>query len=297
METFINGVVHFEIEHFAVGGFYILVVVLLAVGGQVIVKKFMGAETIELCHEVGGYYMSIVGAMYAVILGLVIFDAISNFQAASLAVKDEAKALLAVYSLADQFPGNGKEEVKSMTQTYVKEVAENEWGLMDQNAFSLKARASMWSILDRVKKIEPRSDNQRVILPILINETLLAWSARRERIEKIGIGIPNLEWFTLLAGAVVTIVFTYFFTIAIGTLQLLMTAMVAFMVAINLYLVLTFGNPYSGDLRIPSTAFNVLNQYMNSHLSFLDGAEKSGAEESISKAPDWVIRHSPAISD
>lgn len=297
MEPFINGVIHFDIDVLAVGGFYIFIVVLLSAGGQVLVKKCMGAETIALCHEVGGYYMSIVGSMYAVILGLVIFDAISNFQAASLAVKDEAKAILAVYSLADQFPGNGKEEIKSLAAEYVKEVVQNEWTLMDQNAFSPKARTTMWGILDRVKQIEPRSENQRVILPILINETLMAWSARRERIEKIGIGIPALEWFTLLAGAGVTIVFTYFFTIAIGTLQLLMTAMVSFMVAINLYLVLMFGNPYSGDLRIPSTAFEVLSHYMNSHLSFLDGAEKSGVEESISKAPNWAARNSLVFDD
>jgi hypothetical protein len=117
----------------------------------------------------------------------------------------------------------------------------------------------------------------------------MAWSARRARIEKIGLGIPELEWFTLLAGAVITILFTYFFTIAIGTVQLLMTGMVAFMLAINLYMVLMFGNPYSGDLRIPATAFEVLNQYMHSHLSFLDGAEKGAIEEAISTAPDFGL--------
>jgi len=287
MESFIDGLVHFDIDRFAVGGFYISLFVLVSALGQVIVKKLMGAETIALCHEVGGYYMSVVGSMYAVVLGLVIFDAISNFQDASLAVKDEAKALLAVYSLADQFEGRGKKEVKDLAAEYAKEVVENEWQMMDQGQFSPKARAVLWRLLDQVKQIEPRSENQRVVLPILINETLMAWSARRARIEKIGLGIPDLEWFTLLAGAVITIVFTYFFTIAIGTVQLLMTGMVSFMVAINLYLVLMFGNPYSGDLRIPSTAFDVLNQYMHSHLSFMDGAEKSRVEDAISRAPDF----------
>jgi hypothetical protein len=289
MESFINGVVHFEIDLFAVGAFYIALFVMLSAMGQVIVKKLMGAETISLCHEVGGYYMSVVGSMYAVVLGLVIFDAITNFQDASLAVKDEAKALLAVYSLADQFEGRGKERVKELAGDYAKEVVENEWRMMDQGAFSPKARAIMWSLLDQVKQMEPRTDNQRVVLPILINETLMAWSARRARIEKIGLGIPEVEWFTLLAGAVITIVFTYFFTIAIGAVQLLMTGMVAFMVAINLYLVLMFGNPYSGDLRIPPTAFEVLHHYMHSHLSLWDGAEKSAVEESISRAPDFGV--------
>lgn len=287
MESFINGVVHLNFGLFTVGAFYIALFVILSAVGQVLVKKLMGTETIALCHEVGGYYMSIVGSMYAVVLGLVIFDAITNFQDASLAVKDEAKALLAVYSLADQFEGKGKAQVKELASDYVREVVENEWRTMDQGDFSPKARSIMWKLLDQVKQIEPQSENQRVVLPIMINEALMAWSARRARIEKIGIGIPDLEWFTLLAGAVITILFTYFFTIAIGTAQLFMTGMVAFMVAINLYLVLMFGNPYSGDLRIPATAFEVLNQYMHSHLSFMDGAQKGQLQESISRAPDF----------
>jgi Protein of unknown function (DUF4239) len=289
MESFINGVIHFDMDLFAVGAFYISLFVVLSAMGQVLVKKMMGTETIALCHEVGGYYMSIVGSMYAVVLGLVIFDAITNFQDASMAVKDEAKALLAVYSLADQFEGKGKQQVKALAADYAKEVVENEWRMMDQGDFSPKARALMWNLLDQVKQLDPRSENQRVVLPILINETLMAWSARRARIEKIGLGIPELEWFTLLAGAVITILFTYFFTIAIGTVQLLMTGMVAFMLAINLYMVLMFGNPYSGDLRIPATAFEVLNQYMHSHLSFMDGAEKGAIEEAISTAPDFGL--------
>lgn len=289
MQSFFNGIVNFEIDLFAVGAFYIFLFVILSVLGQVIVKKLMGAETIALCHEVGGYYMSVVGSLYAVVLGLVIFDAITNFQEASLAVKDEAKALLAVYSLADQFEGRGKQQVKELASEYAQEVVENEWGQMDQGGFSPKARALLWRLLDQVKQIDPHTENQRIVLPILINEAFMAWGARRARIEKIGIGIPDLEWFTLLAGAIVTIGFTYFFTIAIGTVQLLMTGMVAFMVAINLYLVLMFGNPYSGDLRIPPTAFEVLNQYMHSHVSFWDGADKSDVEKSISSAPVFGV--------
>jgi hypothetical protein len=288
MHNFLNGIINFEIDLFAVGAFYISLFIVLSVLGQVIVKKMMGSEAIALCHEVGGYYMSIVGSLYAVVLGLVVFDAISNFQDASLAVKDEAKSLLAVYALADQFEGRGKQQIKELAAEYAQEVLENEWGLMDQGGSSPKARALLWRLIDQVKQIEPRSENQRVVLPILINEALMAWGARRTRIEKIGIGIPDLEWFALVTGAMITIGFTYFFTIAIGTVQLLMTGMVAFMVAINLYLVLMFGNPYSGDLRIPSDAFEVLNQYMHSHVSFWEGADKTGAENAISSVPAFA---------
>ncbi|MEY4684373.1 MAG: hypothetical protein RLZ25_832, partial [Pseudomonadota bacterium] len=64
MQNFLNGIVNFEIDLFAVGAFYISLFIVLSVLGQVIVKKMMGSEAIALCHEVGGYYMSIVGVRY-----------------------------------------------------------------------------------------------------------------------------------------------------------------------------------------------------------------------------------------
>jgi Protein of unknown function (DUF4239) len=288
MENYVDALIHFDLDRYSVGAFYISLAVALSVGGQLLFKRWMGTEAIASCHEVGGYYMAIVGSLYAVVLGLVIFDAISNFQEASLCVKDEAKALLAVYALADQFPENGKVEIKAKVRAYVEEVVGHEWEYMDQSTFSPRARKMMWALLDVVKRIEPHGENQKALLPLLVNEVFTAWSERRERIEKIGIAIPGLEWFVLLAGAIVTIIFTYFFTISIGTAQLLMTAMISFMVAINLYLVLLFGNPYSGDLRISATAFKVLDDYIQDHLTSLDGAGLRETRENLSQMSDNV---------
>jgi hypothetical protein len=222
--------------------------------------------------------MAIVGSLYAVVLGLVIYDAISNFQSASLCVKNEAKALLAVYSMADQFPDNGKTDIKGLTTRYVEEVMNHEWALMDKHDFSQKARMTMWALLDVVKKIEPGNENQKALLPILMSEAMTAWSERCERLDKVDMGIPGVEWFLLLTGAVVTIIFTYFFTISVSRAQLLMTAMIAFLVAINLYVVLLFGEPFSGDLKIDTIAFNILTDYIQSHLALEDAGIRNAIE-------------------
>ena len=148
MENYFEALIHLDLDQYTVGAFYITLAVAISVGGQLLFKRWMGAESIAMCHEVGGYYMAIVGSLYAVVLGLVIFDAISNFQDASVCVKNEAKALLAVYAMADQFPENGKEEIKAKIRDYVEEVVNHEWAYMDQNTFSPRARKIMWALLD-----------------------------------------------------------------------------------------------------------------------------------------------------
>ena len=285
MENYLQAIIQFDFSRYPVGAFYIMVFIGVSVWGQMLFKRWMGTESIELCHEVGGYYMAVVGSLYAVVLGLVIYDAISNYQSASLCVKNEAKALLAVYSMADQFTDNGKTDIKALTSRYVEEVVNNEWPLMDQHGYSQKARMTMWLLLDVVKKIEPRNENQKALLPILMSEAITTWSERRERRDKVDMGIPGVEWFVLLTGAVVTIIFTYFFTISVSKAQLLMTAMISFLVAINLYLVMLFGEPFSGDLKIDTTAFDILTDYIQSHLA-LEDAGIPNAIEPLSRLDD-----------
>jgi len=73
---------------------------------------------------------------------------------------------------------------------------------------------------------------------------------RRARTSMALYRLPVIEWIVLCTGAVITIVFTYFFRLESHRIQLAMTGMVALLIALNLYLIVLFAAPYSGDLRV-----------------------------------------------
>jgi hypothetical protein len=83
------------------------------------------------------------------------------------------------------------------------------------------------------------------------------WNSRRTRTITAGHGVPPLEWLVLIVGGAITVSFTYFFKLDHLMIQVCMTAMVAIMIALCLYLVLMFGYPYSGDLKIDPAGFQV----------------------------------------
>ena len=70
--------------------------------GQGLIKKKVGEELIRDLHEVAGNYYSVVSTIYAVTLGLIVFDALGAYQDASHTVKDETKSMVAIYSLAER---------------------------------------------------------------------------------------------------------------------------------------------------------------------------------------------------
>lgn len=238
-----------SLDRFAVGIPVILLAVVGAISCQLLVKRVLGAQRIRQCHEVGGYYLSIVGAFYAVLLGLVVFDALGKFQDAEKTVEIEGKAILAVSALAKQFPRQDP-TLQALVTRYLDQVIDVEWEEMARNAASVDARIALVDLVRQVLRIEPETENQKALFPILAAEVVSLWEKRRDRLKFSNYGLPTAEWVVLLAGAVITIVFTFFFTIDSRSIHLVMTGMVTLLISMSLYLALLFGAPFSGDLRV-----------------------------------------------
>jgi hypothetical protein len=70
-------------------------------------------------------------------------------------------------------------------------------------------------------------------------------------------GIPIIEWAALLIGAAVTILFAGLFSVGNTRLQTLLTALVALVIGLNLYLVSLFGYPFAGELSVSARPFEI----------------------------------------
>jgi ABC-type branched-subunit amino acid transport system permease subunit len=79
--------------------------------------------------------------------------------------------------------------------------------------------------------------------------------ARRLRIEALHNGLPFALWWVLVAGGLATVVFTYFFGVKNIKLQVVMTAIVTLVICLNIFLLYSYDDPFSGDVMVHPTAF------------------------------------------
>lgn len=259
---------NFHLDHYTIGVPFIFLSVSLVVLTQTIFRYYMGEERIKKTHEIAGQYLALVGTFYAVLLGLVVFDAMSKFQEAEKTIEDEAKSMLTVYSLSEQFP-NQASYIKAHVQEYTDEVVEHELKLMENGELSEKARNTILSLVSVVKTIAPVDENQQAVYPILLQEMIKWWEFRRDRIREAMFGIPTAEWIVLILGALITISFTCFFTTESIGAHLAMRFLASTLIAMSLYLVLLFGSPFSGDMRVSDKPFKFVQMAMNVYLKNL----------------------------
>jgi hypothetical protein len=241
-----------------VGGFMLITATTsVAVLGQLFVRHFIDNNKLEDCHEVGGQFLAVIGTMYAVLLGLVVVDAMSKFQQAAVAVEQEANSLADVFLLSERMPLTQRDKIQQLCVQYSNQVVDNEWKTMDESKVYVPARRTAITLMKTTMDYEPVKESEKAVYPIMVQEVCQLWDNRRARTNMATNGMPFIEWIVLIVGGIITVVFTYFFYVESLAAQVAMTTMVTIIIGLNLFLVLLFGYPFSGDLIVKPDAFKV----------------------------------------
>jgi hypothetical protein len=256
------------IDSYPVGAVLITLVTALSVAGLLVVRKRCKPDELRKCHEVGGYLLSVIGTMYAVLLGLVVVDSMTKFQQARNVVEAEANCLADVFMLSERLPAAKAKSVQELCNFYCNQLIEKEWPAMTKGNIAQPARRAAIRLIHEVTNFEPTTENEKAIYPQLVQEACQLWDNRRARTNIAQYGVPNIEWTVLIIGGVVTVVFTYFFGLESAGAQIVMTSMVSLLISLNLYLVVLFGAPFSGDLAVGEEAFKVDKMIFENQLGY-----------------------------
>lgn len=164
-----------DLDNYWVGAALIIGLAFLSVAGLLAVRRYIHLDNLRKCHEVGGYLLSVVGTMYAVLLGLVVVDSMTKFQTARAVVEQEANSLADVFLLSETCRPPFNTEVRKLCSDYVNEVLDKEWEDMSRGRICPDARRDVVRLINKVKQYEPVTENEKAIYPILVQEALQVW--------------------------------------------------------------------------------------------------------------------------
>lgn len=225
--------------------------------GLVLARRSLHRHDLARIQEVASYLFGVVGTLYAVILGLVVVDSMSKFSEARLTVEAEANAISDIVLFASQLPGEASRRVRDHAEAYVKSVTEVEWPLMADRKSSPETQKVAMDFSVALLSFEPKTEREQEIFAGQIEAASQFWNSRRIRVATAGrAGLPPLEWFVLIVGGLITVIYTYFFKPDDFRLQLAVTGMLTAVIALNLYLILMFASPFSGDVTIHPDHFD-----------------------------------------
>jgi Protein of unknown function (DUF4239) len=238
-----------------VGLFCIFCVVALSIGGLLGVRRWLQATDLKIHHDVTDPLSQVVGMMFAVLLGFMVSDAMQRFEQARSTVQQEAASLADIHNLAGGFQPKSRNHLRKLCISYADEIINNEWPLLAQKKISLATIKTYRDLWQECITYQPAGQSDSNIQQVMLNSLTAMSDARRLRIEALHNGLPFALWWVLLAGGLATIIFTYFFGVKNIKLQVVMTAIVTLVICLNIFLLYSYDDPFSGDVMVHPTAF------------------------------------------
>lgn len=238
-----------------VGGLVVLVASVLSALGVLCVRRIVGLEVLKSFNEVAGNMFQVVGTLYAVLLGLIVVDAMTDMNDLRVTLEEEANDVADVFILARALPVPIRPQVEKLCTQYVDAVIDKEWEAMRNQSVSKEAIVSISLLWDTLLDFKPQDDDQKEIKSMCLSHLSEMGDHRRKRLLASVHGVSNELWAVLTVGGLLTLGFSYFLGLHSVRGQILMTAIIGTSLALNVYLVYLFGYPLSGAYALEPDPF------------------------------------------
>jgi hypothetical protein len=225
--------------------------VLVAHLGLRLVRRRVPLPIPETQHEVAGFIIGVLGAIYAVLLAFVVVAVWEQYGEAKATLAAEANQLNDLSRMAQGFPAPLQQRVLEGLRVYGQSVIDDEWQTMANGKASPKTQAAIDNLWQLYREVDPQTNRENALYEESLDRFNQLSDNRRLRIFASADDMPAVIRILLWGGGLVMIAFTYFFGVMSIKSQALMTAALAGEIAFILFLIVALDNPFQGYVRLP----------------------------------------------
>jgi hypothetical protein len=235
-----------------------LATVLVACSLHAILQRIVKHEALTPHNEVAGVILTVIGTLYAVILGFVVVVVWQGFTTASDVVGSEANALAKVYRLARGVSEPAGSTIRRHISDYAQAVLTKEWPRMVSTGESDRQTGAIArEIANEVVDLKPTTSAQTNLHAAMLAALGQFLDDRRSRLTYLQPRIPGILWGVLIFGGVVLLAITFLIGLENRLVQLIMTGALAAMIAISIVTIFDLESPLEGANHVHPTAWEI----------------------------------------
>ena len=233
-------------------GFLLVVLAPTAIifAASCLVRRTAPPEWLRRNNEVGGMKYQAVSAIYAVLIGFVVVAVWERFHEAEGHVTTEATAWTTLNRLSVGLPAEAAGSVREAILAYLDLTIQQEWPAMARREAPPEVGTALTEVTRRYLAIADDSHRTQTVISKSIDLLAEISQARRARLGAMAGSVPRILWFSLLAGSVIMVTFSFFLGSENRIGQAVMTAMVAFTVTSLLFVAVLLDQPFAGPASI-----------------------------------------------
>ena len=242
---------------------WVLLYVSFSVIGLTIFLKFTNNRSNESSNELVINTLNISGVLFSLFITFVVVTVWTNWEKMDAQIATESNSLANMYSQTYHLPESKRTPLRKAIRDYTNSLIVDEWPSMAKNEPSKITQDAFMQIRDEIHGLFSMPVDQRYfysnIYPIYVQLSDL----RRNRVHRTLSYLPDMVWYILFTGSFVTIFLSFFYKTQNVVIQYIMNFFVALMFSMGMFLCYDLNNPFRGESKISSEAFQVLtnNQF------------------------------------
>jgi hypothetical protein len=240
-------------------GLTVLLIVVIAVVpaalGLWLVRRLCPPADLRRGHDVVGFTFNVVGVIYAVLLGFALSNIWGQYSQADEATQMEGVRLHTLYRSSFSLPAPNQMLLRAALTAYARTVVDDEWPLLRRRHDSKLAQAALTQLWKDYYAVEPVSEAQKLWLAESITTLNEMARLRGLRLLAAEQSVSWVMWLLLVIGGVMTCAFMCAFGVERYRAHLMMTAAVAGLILLILYVIYALDNPFWGEPHIKPEAF------------------------------------------
>jgi hypothetical protein len=240
---------------------YIVVLwITLSITCLVMLNTFWEPSRRSVHNDVIGWQIAILGTIYAVMIGFMLYAVWNNFQTAETNANNEANDLVNLYRAADGLAQVQCDQIQQYARNYVQSVITQEWPQMNRDTAGTNANRymaqpyvmGMW----RIAAHTPANNlaEQANLRQVMIELSSMT-EHRRVRLLESRTAMPNILWGVLVMGGIITIGSSCLIGSENVPLHFVLIIALSLLVSLALVAIGDIDRPFQGSVHVSPNAF------------------------------------------
>ncbi len=201
------------------------------------------------------------GVIYAVLLGLLTVATFQTTKDVEDNIGREASNLSTLYRTADGYPEPLRSDLKSELRDYTRYVLEKDWPAHRKRLVPFGGEHRLQVIRQTLFSFEPATRNQDALHNEMLRYLDAMTAAREQRLGTVTAAIPGVLWYVVLAGALLTIAFSWMLHME-RRAQVLFGGITACFLGMVIFLIYAMDHPLQGAVSVGPDAFQSVYDYV-----------------------------------
>src|ERR1700757_1294354 len=197
------------------------------------------------------------GVVYAVLLGLLVVATFQITKDLQDHIAMEASSLSTMYRSTDAYPEPLRSELRAQLRDYTHYVIEKDWPAHRQVRVLVGGDHRLQAIRQKLFSFEPKTASQGEIHREMLRYFNTLNVAREQREGAVFSSVPDVLWYVLLIGALVTIVFLWMLHMDLLP-QILFGGITAIFLGVMMFLIYAMDHPLQGAVSVGPDAFQAV---------------------------------------